>query len=314
MTTIARRDLLKAAAQLAAMWGLGGAMIPRVAQAIEALATGEQPVLWLQAQSCSGCSVSLLNSDHPDVFDLLLQKIALRFNGTLCTATGAVAVDVIERTITEGGYWLVVEGALPVGMPEACVLAQQPMTTWVARAATNAKAIVALGTCSAFGGIPAAENNPTGAVNLGTFLKQQNIDKPLIKIPGCPAHPDWLVGTLVHLTKFGIPKLDEQLRPTAFFSRVLHDRCPRFADYERENFAKAFGDDGCLFLLGCLGPTTRADCNLRLWNGGTSACILAGAPCVGCASPNFAAKANFAFYPREALAAAAARKKEETRL
>jgi hydrogenase small subunit len=312
MTSITRRDFVKVAGQLAAMWGLSAAMTPELAQAVEALASGEQPVLWLQAQSCSGCSVSLLNSDHPDVFHLLLESIALRFNGTLSAATGAVAIGVIERTIQEGGYWLVVEGALPVAMPEACLLGQQPITTWVARAATNAKAVIALGTCSAFGGIPAAENNPTGAVSLSTFLTQQHIDKPLIRIPGCPAHPDWLVGTLVHLLKFGIPKLDDQLRPTVFFNRVLHDQCPRFADYEREHFAKAFGDDGCLFQLGCLGPTTRADCTLRLWNSGANACIRAGAPCVGCASPGFAARADFAFYPREALAAAAARRKEES--
>jgi hydrogenase small subunit len=73
----------------------------------------------------------------------------------------------------------------------------------------------------------------------------------------------------------------------------VHDQCQRFADYERENFAKSFGEEGCLFKLGCQGPLTRADCNLRLWNSGTNACIRAGAPCIGCAAGSFAAKAGF---------------------
>jgi len=51
-----------------------------------------------------------------------------------------------------------------------------------------------------------------------------------------------------------------------------------------------------LFKLGCQGPLTHADCNLRLWNGGTNTCIRAGAPCVGCAAESFAAKANFPFF------------------
>ena len=65
----------------------------------------------------------------------------------------------------------------------------------------------------------------------------------------------------------------------------MHDECPRFADYEREKFARKFGDEGCLFKLGCQGPLTLADCNLRQWNGGANSCIRAGAPCIGCASP-----------------------------
>jgi len=153
-----------------------------------------------------------------------------------------------------------------------------------------------VGICATAGGIPGAEGNSTGAMSVPAFLKQAGIAIPCIVIPGCPAHPDWIVGTLVHVLQFGPPPLDELGRPKAFFSKFIHDQCPRFADYERENFAKKFGDDGCLFRLGCAGPITKADCNLRQWNGGTNTCIKAGAPCIGCAWEGFGAKRDFPFY------------------
>jgi hydrogenase small subunit len=176
------------------------------------------------------------------------------------------------------------------------MIGNEPFTKQVIRAADKATAIIAVGTCAAFGGIPAAENNPTGALSVPDFLKKEGVSKPTISIPGCPVHPDWLVGTLVHVLKFGIPALDDSGRPKMFFSRLVHDQCPRFADYEREKFARKFSDEGCLFKLGCLGPNTHSDCTNRLWNSGTSYCIKAGAPCIGCTSKAFAGKASFPFF------------------
>ncbi|HID85768.1 MAG TPA: hypothetical protein EYP55_00110, partial [Anaerolineae bacterium] len=52
-------------------------------------------------------------------------------------------------------------------------------------------------------------------------------------------------------------------------------------------FAQKFGDEGCLYELGCKGPVTYADCPLRLWNNGTNWCIGNGAPCMGCVESGF---------------------------
>lgn len=296
MSPFSRREFLKLGAQMAALLGVGAAMGPRAAKALESLASGEAPVLWLQGQSCSGCSVSLLNSVAPDPLDLLTRYISLWFHSTLSAATGHQCMELINKGIDSGGYFLAVEGSIPAGMPKACVLGHEPITEQVARAAKSAKAVLAVGACAAFGGIPAAQNNPTGSVSVPDFLKQRGIDTPVVRLPGCPVHPDWVVGTLVHVIKFGMPELDDLGRPKAFFGKLLHDQCPRFADYERENFAEKFSDDGCLFKLGCLGPITHADCNLRQWNGGVNTCIRAGAPCIGCASDQFAHAADFPFY------------------
>jgi hydrogenase small subunit len=179
------------------------------------------------------------------------------------------------------------------------MLGEEPITKQVLRAAQNAEVVISVGACAAFGGIPGAENNPTGSVGVAAFLKQNNVNTQVINVPGCPAHPDWIIGTLIHVLKFGLPSLDSSGRPTMFYARLVHDQCPRFSDYERERFAKTFSDDGCLFKLGCLGPTTKADCALRLWNGGTNYCIKAGAPCIGCASRDFALRASFPFYTKQ---------------
>jgi hydrogenase small subunit len=302
MPEMTRRQFLAWGAKLAALMGLETSAIPKVVEALEDLTSGEAPLLWLQGLSCSGCSVSLLNSEAPDPTEIITGYVSLVFHSTLSAATGEVAVDVINRTIEHGGYYLAVEGAIPAGMPRACMLGEEPITNQVLRAARNAKAVISVGACASFGGIPAAENNPTGALSVPTFLTDENVATPVIRVPGCPAHPDWIVGTLVHVLKFGLPELDALQRPTMFYGRMVHDQCPRFSDYERERFAKAFSDDGCLFKLGCLGPVTHADCALRFWNGRTNYCIKAGAPCIGCASEDFALRRSFPFYTKQASA------------
>ena len=45
-----------------------------------------------------------------------------------------------------------------------------PTTTWIDRLAPRADGVLALGTCAAYGGIPAMKNNPTGAMGLRDYL------------------------------------------------------------------------------------------------------------------------------------------------
>lgn len=299
MSEITRRDFLKTSARLAALMGLGAASVPRIAKALNGLADGTMQILWLQAQSCSGCSVSLLNTEDPPISELITKYSSLVFHSTVSTATGETAMQVVDDAVKQGGYVLAVEGAIPAKMPHACRLGERDFADILREAESRAQAVVAVGACAAFGGIPGAEQNPTGAVGVREFLQAHGGTKPVIAIPGCPVHPDWLVGTIVHVLEFGLPELDKHGRPAMFFNRNLHAQCPRFNDYERENFAKTFGEDACYFKLGCLGPNTQADCPLRQWNGGENFCIRAGAPCIGCASPDFALRASLPFYTKK---------------
>ena len=80
----------------------------------------------------------------------------------------------------------------------------QPITTneWVDRLSPKAAAVVAVGTCATYGGIPAMKNNPTGAMGLPDYLGwkwKSKANLPVICIPGCPAQPDNMTETLMYL-------------------------------------------------------------------------------------------------------------------
>jgi len=290
MPNLTRRTFLKAGASLAALMGLGASAAAALGDALKLMAGGNAPILWLQGQSCSGCSISLLNTEQPGPLELLTGDISLKFHQTLSAATGAMALDLADTWAAgKDDFILVVEGSIPAGMSEACLIGGKPVADQIVAAARNATLVLAVGTCASYGGIPAAAGNQTGAVAVPAYLSEKKVATKVIRIPGCPAHPDWVVGTLAHVLKFGMPELLDDGRPVAFYGKIMHDNCPRRGDYERDRFAKRFGDDGCLYQLGCAGPTTRADCAWRLWNGGTSSCIHAGAPCIGCTWSSFAA-------------------------
>lgn len=290
---ISRRDLLRAAAALAAAPGLRSS----AALALERALSGEEgvPVVWLQGQSCSGCSVSLLNSIYyTTADDLLLNTIDLKFHPTVMAAAGDSAATAAESARASGGYVLVIEGAIPTGAEgRYCELwpgmsMHQALVTY----APGASWILAVGTCAAFGGMSAGSPNPTTASSVAAVLGG---DSRVINIPGCPAHPDWIVGTIAYLLAYGhAPPLDASRRPTAYFSNKIHDYCPERRKYcgdKRE--ASRLSQPGCLEKLGCRGKQTYADCYMRKWNGGqpntfgANWCIGARTPCHGCVQPNF---------------------------
>lgn len=264
----------------------------------------EVPAVWIQTGTCTGCSVSVLNSVSPTIKNVLIDEVIpgkhvnLKFQATVMAGQGEAVLKVLEDAPKKNrdGYLLVVEGAIPtkdngiygtLGERDGKPL---PMEIWVEELAKSAMAIVSLGTCAAFGGIAAGSPNPGGYAGVDSFLKDRKINKPLINVPGCPPHPDWFVGTVVAILLHGLPKpegLDEFKRPKAFYGKLIHENCPRRAYFDEGKFARKFGEPGCLNELGCKGPVAYADCPLRLWNHGTNWCIGAGSPCIGCCEPGF---------------------------
>jgi len=224
--------------------------------------------------------------------------VNLRFHATIMAGAGEPVIEVLEETAKEkkGGYILVVEGAIPtargavygaIGERDGKPVTMEERVVEMAR---DALAVLAVGTCASFGGIPAAAPNPTGCKAVSKVLEDNGVSRPLVNIPGCPPHPDWFVGTVASIILNGLPKaeeLDDNLRPLAFYGKLIHENCPRRAYFDEGKFAKKPGDEGCLYELGCKGPITYADCPLRRWNNGTNWVIGAGAPCNGCTQPEF---------------------------
>ena len=294
-----RREFLKIGAMLAAGLGLARDSAVALADGLQSIYAGRKRVLWLQGMSCSGCSVSLLNSENPGAIEILTELISLRFHPTLSAAQGEQARQLIDEVVQAGSYYLVFEGALPSGMPKACMIGDRPMTALLPPILQRAEAVIAAGTCATFGGIPSAEGNLTQAVSVKEFMTQCGIpvEKRLINCAGCPVHPEALVSTLAYLAGKGFPHLDaELLTPSMVYGHSVHDDCPRFHYWQKQIFAKKFGDEGCLFNLGCLGPLSHNNCPRRQWNGGINWCIRAGAPCTACTSEHFAKLRSFPFY------------------
>ncbi len=299
MSQYSRREVLKLGALLAAGFGLDSTYSAVFADGLEKLSTGEAKVLWLQGMSCSGCSVSLLNSTEPGVAEVITSMISLVYHPTISAAQGTEAMRVIEQMVAGNDFILVLEGAVPAGMPDACTMGGRTLEAILVPALHNAKTIVAAGTCAAFGGIPAAEGNQTGAVGLKTFMEQKGISHQnrLLNCPSCPVHPESIWGTLAYVVSKGYPQVNANLlTPDMFYAHSVHDNCPHFHYWEKEIFAEHFGDEGCLFKLGCLGPLSHTNCPKRQWNGGVNWCIRAAAPCIGCTSESFARKRDFPFY------------------
>lgn len=264
----------------------------------------EIPVIWLQGAACTGCTISLLNSASPTIKNILVDQVLpgvhinLRFHATIMAGSGEPVIKVMEGTAEEkkGEYVLVAEGAIPTADDGVYGAIGErggrpvEMRQRVEELAQGALAVLAVGTCASFGGIPAAAPNPTGCKPVRQILEEKGINKPLVNIPGCPPHPDWIVGTIASILLNGLPKaedLDDNLRPLAFYGKLIHENCPRRAYFDEGKFAKKPGDEGCLYELGCKGPITYADCPLRRWNSGTNWVIGAGAPCNGCTQPEF---------------------------
>ncbi len=291
--SISRKDFLKLAGGSAAAFAFTGTFLQGCKKVLTEM--GERkPVIWLQAQSCSGCSVSILNSLDPGIAAVITKHISLNFHQTLMGGTGHVAVSVLEEAVKKKrkDFVLIVEGSIPTKAEEYCTIGEVNgkhvgAKEWVEELGSNAAAIMTFGTCSAFGGIPAAEiratgDNPTGAKPVSAILPKAKI----INIPGCPPHPDWMIGTIVHVLRWGIPELDELNRPKMFFGKTVHEQCEHLPDYKRGIFAKKWGDRGCLYQLGCLGMDTGCDIPKRKWIG-TNSCTGSGSGCIGCTEPVF---------------------------
>ncbi len=286
-----RRDFLRYSASIAALLGLSEMYVPQIASALEKITSGKQPVIWLQGAECTGCTVSFANSNYPQVAELVLDTLSVQYHETLMAASGKVAEQALENAVKnlKGKYVMVVEGAIPTKDNGIyCQIGGKTFLKMVREVAEGAAYKVAFGTCASFGGVPAAEPNPTKCKGL-----KDVIGGTVVNIPGCPPHPDWLVGTIVSLLLFKkVPDLDEYGRPKMFYGKLIHDNCPRRGGYEEGRFIKKFGEEfpdieGCLGGKGCRGPITSADCPHRLWNSGVNFCIAAGAPCAGCVEPSF---------------------------
>ncbi|WP_121626412.1 hydrogenase small subunit [Poseidonibacter antarcticus] len=289
---INRRDFMKWVSATTATLMLPPMFAPLVAEATELM--NRVPVIWIELQDCAGNSEALLRSAAPTVDDLLFDVLSLEYQETLQAAAGHDADKQLEEAVEhfKGQYLLFVEGAIPMannGQFGTIGASGETFHDHLIRMANDSAAVVAVGTCATFGGIPAAAPNPTGAVGVMDLVK----GKPIVNIPACPANPANMVGVILHYVLTGqIPELDSLLRPKFAFGYRIHDNCERRAHFDAGEFVEEWGDEGaknnfCLYKVGCKGPMTFNNCSIVRYNEGTNWPIGVGRGCIGCSEPDF---------------------------
>ena len=255
---------------------------------------GRPSVIWLHFQDCTGCTETLLSTSQPDVGSLIFDLVSLDYHETLMAAAGADAERVLREAITAnaGKFVLVVEGSIPQGRAaDYMTIAGRPAIDVLRDVSKDAAAIIAIGSCASWGGIPSADPNPTNATGVDSIIS----GKPIVNIPGCPPNPYTFLATVLEYAVHGnLPELDEKRRPRFAFDRTIHDHCPRRAHFDAGEFVETFGDEGhrrgyCLYKLGCKGPDTHAPCSTRQFNEVIDAWPIGiGAPCIGCTEQHIA--------------------------
>jgi hydrogenase small subunit len=291
-TTITRRAFLRFCSLMAGVLALPPRYASEIARALEAAAaSAERPtVIWLEFQDCAGDTESFLRTSHPTAADFLFVAISLDYHEVLMAPGGELAELSLREAMERAPYLVIVEGSIPTADRGVyCTVAGRTAVDELTDVAKGAAAILAVGTCAAFGGLAAAAPNPTGAVG----VREVVTDRPVANLPGCSVNAVNLAATLVHYLTFGeLPALDDQGRPLFAYGHLVHEECPRRGHFDAGRFVREWGDEGhrsgwCLYRMGCKGPAAHSNCPLVGWNDNTSWPVAAGHPCLACTEPGF---------------------------
>jgi [NiFe] hydrogenase small subunit len=269
---VTRRDFMKFCGLMAATLGLEASFVPKIARAIAS--APRPPIVWLQFAECTGCTEALLRTADPFIDDLLLEKVSSEYHETIMAAAGDHATACLDSAVSQyaGQFLCFVEGAIPTaGGGIYGMIGNKTMLQIAREVLPQAKAVVCVGTCASFGGLPAAAGGLTGArgVRDATGISTVNM-------PGCPPNAVNIAALIVnYLLNNQLPGTDRYGRPNFAYGNKVHSLCPRR------------GTDWCLKGFGCKGPNALHNCPSVKYNGGTSWCVQADAPCKNCTTPGF---------------------------
>jgi hydrogenase small subunit len=288
---VSRRKFLGFCSTMAGLLALPRNAAGAIAKALELKA--KPIVVWLEFQDCTADTESLLRASKPAVADIILDLLSLDYHETVMAAAGTQAEAIRDAIVKDhrGEYIAIVEGSIPAGADGAyCCIGGKSALHIAREVCGGAAAVIAVGTCATFGGLPAAAPNPTQALSVAEAVPGL---KHLINMSACPMNAENLTALLVHYLTYGAwPALDHLKRPKFAYGKTIHDACDRRAHYDAGQYVENWGDEGhrigyCLYKMGCKGPVTFHNCPHVGWNDGTNWPIGCGHPCLGCAEPAF---------------------------
>lgn len=327
---ISRRQFLKYCTIAAGALGLTATDLFKLEKALAS--AGGLPVNWIAGQACTGCTTSLANAVQTVTIEQLLlgvpgwpgafaagttgsvvgaDGLTLELMETLSAATGD---NLPAQVYTGGPFVLAVEGAIPATAANTpndgyCTIgsysgaASENVGDVVSMLAhhANCYAILAIGQCASFGGVPGASGNVTGARGVIDYLANPAMKAKTINLPGCPPSPEWVVTAVVAVltSKFGsFPTLDNTNRPMAIYGKRTCNTCYRYPQAGQGHFVNPLlgnqlGDPTinhcngteipvfdtannmwsnpdtaayCLRRAGCRGQRVQSNCGTMKWN------------------------------------------------
>jgi hydrogenase small subunit len=254
-------------------------------------------LIWLGGASCEGCTMAALGAAEPGIEDLILGNVpnappVTVIHPALAMESGDAYRAYLERA-AEGEispFILVLEGSVMdeslAGEGTFSRLGEQPdgqpitIAMWIDRLTARAEAVVAIGSCAAWGGIPAAAGGVVGAKGLqeylgGDFLSRAGL--PVINVPGCAPSGEGFIETLTyvlyHLARLAPMDLDEENRPAWLYADRTQLSPPR------TDYAVARDPDP---------PSVSCPVPVKGWMRTFGGCARVGGCCIGCTERDFA--------------------------
>jgi len=207
-------------------------------------------LLWMECGACSGESMAILGAEGPgkeeghNLADFLRsQRVELLWHPSFSLESPKQVEGLIGRILAgeQELTLLCVEGSIlhgPDGTGMFDTFGGKPKRDIIAALGEKADYVLAMGTCAAFGGIPAAPPNPTEASGLqfrndrpgGLFGPEwrSRAGYPVLNLAGCPVDAATMINTMEWILG-GIPlELDAYNRPSTVgpcLSNALKRKC-----------------------------------------------------------------------------------------
>jgi len=251
--------------------------------------------------------MSVLNAHSPNIVETFEDlEIEVLWHPSFSNITVSEHRQLLKDLLTGDRQLtiLCVEGACITGPDGSGMFDRcegKPKIDLIKGLACRAHIVLAVGTCASFGGVTAAGDME--AVGLQFLRKEKGgllgetfrsrSGYPVINVPGCPTHPNALIGTISMLLNNQPLEINDFHAPVEYFSMLVHQGCTRNEYHEYQVEETDFGQKGCLFFhMGCHGPLAHGPCNKFLWNN-RSCKTRSGVPCFGCTEPDFPTDSPF---------------------
>ena len=270
-------------------------------------------LIWLAGASCEGCTVATIGAVRPRVEQLLtgeipgLPRVEL-VHACLSVESGEEWIHnlvMAERGELDAPYVITWEGSVTdeltsrdgfwSGLGSDPDGEQTTSSDWLRRLAPGAAALIAVGTCAAWGGVPSGKGNATGAMGVGAYLGddyRSAAGLPVVNVPGCAPigdnYTETVAALLLALNQLApLPEFDDLGRPAWLFGESVHSSCSRVSYYDDGVFASDLDSKECLVELGCWGPVVQCNITDRGVIDGHGGCMSMGGICIGCTMPGF---------------------------